>query len=182
MSNDSLNSSKGTWAARFLWLMFLCAYWCLSTVVLWWAYDFSPLIRDGYYVWREAVLLVIQMGLIMSILSGAIWFFQSRRVQCNRSLWKQGWGVFGGTALINLAYVFLVFMRRELWDPSQGINEDAMFLPLVGHVNGAFFSEFRWLSFVVFVIPMIGLISAMLFLLRLRLGAGSDQDNSLRRL
>ncbi|HXJ38532.1 MAG TPA: hypothetical protein VNH18_04590 [Bryobacteraceae bacterium] len=167
VSNGSSGSSTGAWASGVLWLVFLCGYWCISAAVLWWAYDLSSLVRGGFYIRGEAVLLVTKMGLIVTVLAGVIWFLQGRKTQESRS-WRRGWAVFWKTVLVCLGYAGLVIMRRQLWQPSQGISDSAMFWPLVGHVNSQFFSEFKWVSFVAVVVPIIGWISAMLFLLRVQ--------------
>jgi hypothetical protein len=54
-------------------------------------------------------------------------------------------------------------VRRELWTPAQGVNDDAMFLPIVGAVNSAFFLEFGWLLFVAEVTPILGFVAGMLY-------------------
>ena len=46
-----------------------------------------------------------------------------------------------------------------------------MFMPIVGHVNGQFLSEYLWLIFLIQVIPFVGLISGGLYLLRHWIGA-----------
>jgi hypothetical protein len=63
-------------------------------------------------------------------------------------------------------YMAVVLIRRNLWEASQGVNEYAMFLPIIGHVNGQFLSETSWIAFLIQVIPIVGLISGMLYLLR----------------
>lgn len=159
------------WISAGLWLAYLCAYWCLAIAVLWWAYDMSSLVRGGFYTRTEALLFVTKMGLIVSVLAGLIWFLQGRTRYAPLGLWRRGWAVFWRTVLIHLAYASLVIIRRQLWEPGQGMDDYATFLPLVGHVNGQFFSELKWLSFVVVVVPIIGWISAMLFLFRLQVTA-----------
>lgn len=77
-----------------------------------------------------------------------------------------GWDVTWKTCAILTLYVVVVLIRRNLWDASQGINDYAIFLPIVGHVNGMFLSEYWWLTFLTQVIPIVGLISGGLYLLR----------------
>ena len=50
-------------------------------------------------------------------------------------------------------YTVAVLVRREIWTQNQGVNDSAMFLPLVGPVSAVFFSESRWLTFLIFVVP-----------------------------
>lgn len=104
------------------------------------------------------------MGLIVTVLVGIVWLVVRRRVAADRT-WRLARNVAWKTALVLLAYGFIVVARRQLWRPEQGISESSQFLPLVGHVNGAFFSEFKWLSFIFVVVPTIGCLSGMLFYL-----------------
>ncbi len=143
-------------------LAFLCLLWCLCGFVIWWAYDTKALINGGYYRESEAFFLVAKMGLIITVLVGIVWLLVLRRVAAERA-WRLAWNVAWKTALVLLAYALIVVARRQFWTPSQGLGDSPMFLPLVGHVNGAFFSEFRWLSFVFVVVPIVGSFSGLLF-------------------
>jgi hypothetical protein len=58
------------------------------------------------------------------------------------------------SAAILSVYTGALLVRREIWTQSQGVNDSAMFLPLVGPVNAVFFSESGWLTFLIFVIPV----------------------------
>lgn len=145
------------------WLGAFGVYWCSPAAVLWWAYGFSHLVSGGIHSQDRAISLVAQMGLIVTVLAGLVWFFQAHKLQTPEHLWRRGWIVLVQTILIHLTYAAIVIGRRQMWDPSQGINDDAMFLPIVGFVNGRFFSEFKFLSFIVVVVPIMGLISAILF-------------------
>jgi hypothetical protein len=143
-------------------------YWLLSSTVLWLAYDIGAQIRGGYYNQSQALALVAKMSLIVTVLTSAIWLSTNPR-KLKVVGWRVGLGVAWKTWVLLMVYVLVVLMRRQLWSPSQGNNDGAMFLPIVGHTNAQFLSEFRWLSFLIQVIPILGFISGGLYLLRARL-------------
>lgn len=142
-------------------------YWCLSGAVLWWMYDIDPLIRGGFYERNQALVLVSKMGLIISVLTTIVWLLAKWR-PAGLPRWRLGWKVAWKTAVILTAYALIVLLRRQLWTPSQGMNDYAAFLPIVGHVNGQFLSEFGWLSFLLQVVPTVALLSGVLYYLQVR--------------
>jgi hypothetical protein len=150
-------------------IVLLPIFWLASCGALWWFYDIGPLIRDGYFNRSQALTLVFEMGLILTILTTAAWIW-STRVAKEKALLKSWWSAAWKTFLILFVYMFAVLLRREVWTQSQGINDYAMFLPLVGRVNATFFSELRWLSFLIQVIPCMGVLSGALFCVQVRCG------------
>jgi len=42
------------------------------------------------------------------------------------------------------------------------MSDSAAFMPFVGHINAAFFSDFLWLEYIVAVIPFVSLLSGVL--------------------
>jgi hypothetical protein len=155
----------------------LLLYWFLASILLWWSYDIAHLIREGYYEVNRAVLLVSEMALIVTVLTSVVWFLVDSRKRRLRG-WRLGWNVAWKTWIFLIAYVAIVLFRRQLWTPSQGMNDDVMFLPIVGHINAQFLSEFRWLSFRIQVIPFVGLISGGLYFLRARVLRMSDSTQT----
>jgi predicted neutral ceramidase superfamily lipid hydrolase len=144
---------------------FLCLTWGLCALVIWWAYDMQAFIRGGFYRYPDALSLVVKMGLIVTVLVGIVWLAPRRRTdppQASQLVWNVAWK----TVLILIAYGLIVVIRRQLWTPSQGISDSAMFLPFIGHVNGQFFSEFRWLSYLFVVVPIVGCLSGTLYYFR----------------
>lgn len=138
----------------------LTIYWFLASATLWWAYSVSQLIQGGYYDRAEAISVVGRMALIVTVLTAVLWFIMKMQATSGpgwRSIWSVGWR----TAIILVAYTALVVIRRNLWQPSQGTY--TMFLPVVGGVNGKFFSEFNWLSYLLVVTPIVSLISGCLY-------------------
>ena len=146
----------------------LAVHWALSSVVLWLAYDMKMQILGGYYGQDQALTLVAKMALIITILTCVIWLLVDRR-RAKRQGWRLGWSAVWKTWGVLSAYVAVVLVRRQLWTPSQGMSDSAQFLPVVGHTNAQFLAEFQWLSFVIQVIPIVGLISGSLYLLRARM-------------
>ena len=148
-------------------LLLLVLYWALSCAVLWWAYDMGPLIRDGYYRQQQALELVGKMALILSILTSVVWFWVDWRKPKRRG-WRVGWNITWKTWVILVAYVAIVLIRRQLWEPSQGIDDRIMYGPVVGHINGSFMSEYGFLSLLIEVIPIVALLSGGLYFLHVR--------------
>jgi len=143
-------------------LAFLCLTWGLCAVVVWWAYDMQAVIQGGGLRYLDALSLVLKMSLIVTVLVGTVWLALSRLTDPYRS-WRLVWSVAWKTALVLIGYGFVVVIRRQLWTPSQGTSDSSMFLPFIGHVNGEFFSEFRWLSYVFVVVPIVGCLSGALY-------------------
>ena len=131
-----------TWVSL---VVLLVMYWALSGGVLWLAYDMRAEIQGGYYHQEQALALVAKMALIVAILTGAVWFLRDWR-RGKRQGWRLGWNVAWKTWTVLIIYLAIVLVRRQLWTPSQGINDGAMFLPIVGYTHAQFLSEFRWLS------------------------------------
>jgi hypothetical protein len=144
-------------------------FWIAACGALWWCYDIGSLIHDGYFNRSQAHTLVIQMGLILTILTTATWIW-STWVAKEKALLVSWWSATWKTLLILFVYLFAALLRRGMWTQSQGVNDYAMFLPLVGHINAMFFSEFRWISFLIQVIPCMGVLSGALFCIQERFG------------
>jgi hypothetical protein len=135
--------------------MLVSLYWCVAGVVLWWSYDIGPLIRGGHYEQSQAVAIVAKMALIITVLTSMVWLLEVRR-KVDGSSWRIGWSIGWKTTVLLLAYAVIVVTRRQLCNPSQGVGDNVMFLPLVGRVNGHFFSEAGPLSFVLEIVPIMG--------------------------
>jgi hypothetical protein len=146
-------------------LVLLVLHWVVSSTVLWLAYDMRMQIQGGYYYREQALALVGKMALIITILTGAIWLMLDWRRPKQRG-WRLGWNVAWKTWVILVVYVAIVVIRRQIWTPSQRINDGAMFLPIIGCTNAQFLSEFRWLAFLVQVVPVVGIVSGGLYFLR----------------
>jgi hypothetical protein len=143
-------------------LIFLSVYWVVSGAVLWWAYDFSSLIKGRAYSPSQALTLVAEMSCAITVLTAVIWIL-AMRSKIIRSGWRSAWHVVWQTALILAIYALVVLMRRQLWKPSQGINDWAMFF---GYLNARFFSEVGGISFLMEVVPAAACISGALYFLQ----------------
>ena len=147
--------------------IFLAINWAASCLVLWFAYGYQ--ISD--YPREDVLTSMWKMGLIITVLTCVVWLLADRKKATRRGWKGRGWNVIWKTCAILTLYVAVVLIWRNTWDASQGINEYAMFMPIVGHVNGQFLSEYLWLIFLIQVIPFVGLISGGLYLLRHWIGA-----------
>jgi hypothetical protein len=145
-----------------LLLVFLSLYWCCCATVLWWAYDINSQISGGYYQRNQALVLVAKMALIVTVLTAVVWLLV-RPHKVIRPWWRLAWNIGWKTAIVQVLYVFIVLARRQLWAPSQGIDDNVMFLPIVGLVNAQFLSEFGWLSFLLDVVPIMACVSGILY-------------------
>jgi hypothetical protein len=149
-------------------LIGLLVYWLVASGALWKLYDIGPLISGGHFSHSEAILMVAEMGLLVTLLTTIAWVWSSRAIK-KRTVFATWWSAASRTFMILLLYWLVVFLRRQLWTPNQGVNDDAMFLPLVGHINAVFFAEFGWLLFLIGIIPCMGIVSGVVFSLEQRL-------------
>ena len=133
-------------------------YWYLSTLVLWHAYDMPAFIRGGglEQVYAQSACRV--MGLILTLLTGIVWFLEERR-SVGLRWWRVSWSITYGTAAILLAYLVVTMILRSLVHPSPLFNDRATF---IGRVHAEFFAEVGWLSFAFAVIPLMTVISGVL--------------------
>jgi hypothetical protein len=132
--------------------------------VIWIGYSMSAVVAGGYYSAPEARYLVFQISIITATLLtlGAV-----------PVAWKQNFKsrlrVFGRTVLFTaiplFVYASVVVCWRQCWTPAKGMNEFAQFGPVVGHVNAAFFSEFHFLSYLLFVLPILSVFAGTLSVL-----------------
>lgn len=144
----------------------LAVNWLLSSAALWWAYDMTPLIRGNFYTSERALDLVRQMGLIITSMVTVGWLV-STIGDSNTPAIRQAWNVCWKTAVLLLLYATAIIVRRMLWGPSNGFNDNAMFFPILGRINAAFFSEVGWMIFILEVVPIMSCVSAILYWLLL---------------
>ena len=132
-----------------------CASW------LWWSYSMHATVNGGFYTRNEALWLVIAMSVITCCLVTVVWMASP---YIHRS---QGWiGLAIKTSLetwlILALYTSAVFMWRDQWTPAKGMTEEAAFMPVIGHVNAAFFAEFGWLEYFIAIVPAMSVLSGIL--------------------
>jgi hypothetical protein len=147
-----------------------------SCLLLWWQYDFSVLVADGYEPERTALIQVAEMGCIVAALAVTARFFHGRS-NCQRSAVKAGCSLSWKTALLLFGYGLLVMLWRESWTPARGISDYAMFLPVLGVVNARFFSEVGWIIYLVELLPMVSVIAAIVYGAEVRLTSGPQSSH-----
>lgn len=163
------------WSKLVRTLGFGALLWVVSCLLLWWLYDLSPAVAHGSESKRTPLIRVAEMGCIIVALTVTARFI-SRRSNERRSAMKAGWSLCWKAALLLFAYGLLVLVWRQSWTPSRGTNDDAMFLPVLGRVNAAFFSEVGWIIYFVELVPILTVIAGLLYFAEVRLTASSHSS------
>ena len=138
----------------------------LSVTALWQIYSYPLLNRvdDGIFSLAEAHSLVLQMAsittalIVIGIVSGRMFIGSAspRRTAVFASL---------GTGFVLGLYTFLNFLWRSSWYPS---SRHSQFLP-PSDLNGYFFGEFEFLSYLLFLTPPLMMASGIVAFLFWRL-------------
>jgi hypothetical protein len=150
------------WAIRIgMFVISVVALWIAIALVLWRAYSFDALIRDGAYSRQSAVTWVSEFAAILSIVVGLVWAFSIvRNETLDLSILRIVWRIFWHTCLGTLVYAAIILARRETWSQGRGEDDWAMFF---GEANARFFSEAGPLAFFLEVLPAASVVSALLF-------------------
>ena len=131
---------------------------CCS-VCIWWAYSMGA--PGSFRTHHEAALLTIQMAMLTTCLTAVVWIASSYIHK--RVTWLSlGIKTALETGSVLILYTAAVLAWRNNWTPEKGLSESAAFLPFVGHINAAFFSDFLWLEYLVAVVPLMSLLSGIL--------------------
>lgn len=121
----------------------------------------SAFIHGGRYGYREALHLTITMAGITTTLCGVVWL--SSPILHRKQTWI---GLALKTTLETGVMLFLytaaVVWWRDQWTPEKGMTDAAAFMPIVGHINAAFFAEYGFLEFLVVVTPLVAILSGVL--------------------
>jgi hypothetical protein len=134
-----------------------------SAISIWWAYSMSLQVKDGVLPFLEARRLVVELSVLTAALSAAVWI--ANPLVHRQGTWiKLAVTITLETALILILYTAAVFVWRDHWNPADGMSEPAQFMPIVGHVNAQFFSDFLWLEYLCVVVPIVSLVSGALSL------------------
>jgi predicted neutral ceramidase superfamily lipid hydrolase len=141
----------------------LLGCWIVGCFLLWITYGLNLELEQGTIAKIAAEHFVMKMSLIMSILVGASWWWCLAKNEKPRKRWTGALRAALSTAVSLALYTLIVLIRRNLWSASQGLSVYAQFLPLVGRVNAEFLSGFKWIIFLVEVIPLMSLASALIF-------------------
>jgi hypothetical protein len=115
-------------------------------------------IKDGVYPVSEAISLTIEMSALITALTVIAWLLSGR---IRRNATRIGRSVIAaiGTLTILSLYTYVVETWRDHWTPEKGLTESAAFMPVLGHMNAAFFADFGWLGYLLVVVPLAALLS-----------------------
>jgi hypothetical protein len=149
--------------------------WVVSCLLLWWLYDLSPAVTHGSEPKRTALIRVAEMGCIIVALAVSARLLR-RASNEQRSAVKAGWSLSWKAALLLFGYGLLVVVWRQSWTPSRGTSDDAMFLPVLGGVNAAFFSEVGWIIYFVELVPILTVVAGLLYFAEVRLTSSSHSN------
>jgi hypothetical protein len=128
----------------------------------------SAIVKGAGYSASEARTLVWQMSLVTMILLSLSAIPSMKPLQQEGRLRILLETVFWA-AIPLFAYTSWVFWWRERWTPEKGMDEYAAFGPVVGHINAAFFAEFKFLSYLLFVLPVLSIVAGILSIAYARL-------------
>ena len=120
-------------------------------------------VHGGVYTHSEAARLAIQMSLLTTGLTAAVWIvspYVHKQVTWISLAAKTALE----TGLVLAIYTAVVIAWRQHWTPEKGMSDSAAFMPFVGHINAEFFSDFLWLEYLVAVVPFVSLLSGVLML------------------
>lgn len=147
--------------------------WICSAFVLWWAYDFGQLCDVGAFERTSAIRWVEEFGALISLMLVGVWVIQWKRL--TRPKIRTAWTICWQSAVLLSVYAALIIIRRESWSQSRGANDWAMFF---GSLNSRFFSEVGPLIFVPTVVPILSVLSALLFSLQRSISPATSPTGS----
>ena len=137
--------------------------WLVGCALLWLSYGMSIEVGNENRTQFLAMKLVMGMSFVISILTTGVWLLSNSPARRSKTLVRRLTGTFLWTALALSIYLALVLVRRNLWTQDQGMTVYDQFLPVVGRINAEFLSEYRWLIFLIEIIPVMSLTSALLW-------------------
>lgn len=163
--SEHISSSRAITAS---FAIFVVSVWLTACLILWWAYEFPAIIKAGSESQSQAVSLVVRMAAILTTLVAVATVLNGRAAP-QRGVVKSAWSLSWRSVVFLLSYGLLVFSWRESWTPARGVNDSAMFLPLLGPVNARFFAEVGSLIYLMEVAPLLSISSGILYALGLKL-------------
>ena len=139
-------------------LFFGIAELACSFAAIWFVYSTGADIRDGIFTQRYAIFWTFQMAIVTTLLTSFAIFCSFRLFRKQRPV---GSAIVDAcvTGAILAAYTALNFLWRNSWN---GDLSKPAFLPLWNDVNSHFFYEWNWLSYLIFVSPIMAIVSAVL--------------------
>jgi hypothetical protein len=154
-------SIERAWRSALTWIVKAAIFMPCATGCLWWVYSMRAAIHGGSYAFSEALHLTIAMAGITTVLCGMVWLLSpilhKKQTWFRLALWTAL-----ETGVVLAFYTGLVYWWREQWTPEKGLTDGAAFLPVVGHINAAFFSDFLFLEFLMVVTPLMAILSGVL--------------------
>lgn len=133
----------------------------LGSLCIWWAYSMNRAVGGGAYTLRQAVLLTVAMAGVTTVLAAVVWivspFFHKRQTWLGLAFKTAV-----ETGVILCLYTGAVVAWRQNWTPAKGLTEEAAFMPVIGHLNATFFSDFLWLEYLIVVVPLVSILSGVL--------------------
>jgi hypothetical protein len=133
----------------------------LGFVCIWWAYSMNRAVGGGAHSLRQAMLLTVAMSGVTTALAAVVWI-TSPFLHKSQTWLGLAFKTAFETGLILCLYTAVVFACRQSWTPAKGLTEEAAFMPVLGHVNAAFFSDFLWLEYLFAVVPVVSILSGAL--------------------
>lgn len=141
--------------------------------VLWWTYSMGAQIAGGFRTLATAEIRTLELSSTLSCLIAPVWVFERMR-RAQKSLWMLSWTACWQTAVVLLLYAGAIVVRRQSWQPSKGFDDWVMFF---GRFNAEFFAEAGPLSFVLMVIPLVSVISAILVYMQEMIASRATRDD-----
>lgn len=158
-ANSQDETSKRIEVREILGLLaFVFLLWLSSSAVLWRAYSFGILCESGAFDHHTAIGWVTKFGGIMTTLLAGVCVLRRSRLKPSRL--RSAFTVLWQSATILFLYATVIFIRRETWSMARGESDWAMFF---GTLNARFFSEVGPIIFVLHVLPVIAIVSALIF-------------------
>jgi hypothetical protein len=136
-------------------------FWPCAGFCIWWAYSMRAQVHGGNHTFLQAVGLTIEMSFLTTVLTSIVWI-ASPRIHRQATWIGPAVKTAFETALVLILYTAAVLLWRDNWTPKKGMSDAAAFMPIVGHVNAEFFSEFGGLEYLVAVAPWVSVLSGVL--------------------
>jgi hypothetical protein len=118
-------------------------------------------IHGGAYAYGEALHVTVAMAGITTVLCGIVWLL-SPLLHKKQTLLGLALRTTLEAGLMMALYTGLVVWWRDQWTPQKGMTETTAFMPIIGHINAAFFSDFLFVEFLIVVTPLLAVLAGVL--------------------
>jgi hypothetical protein len=164
-------SKKQMWISLCWIILGTTAFYLLTALSLWFIYSMGAMVSGGTYTLVQARSLVLEMALVTTSLT-VIGILCVRMLVSVTSAGKGAVVNALSTGFMLASYSILNVLWREEWQPE---SARAPFLPPWSELNASFFSEYNWLSYLIFLTPVAMIFSACIsFLFRRRFALVND--------